>query len=270
MIRAIVCGAAGRMGGRLVALLQEAEDFALVGAVERAGHPAVGRDVGEAAGTGVVGVRLSDDLRGLAATAQVVFDFTNPEAAMRHVGIAADAGVAFVMGTTGLGPADLDRVRELSRRIPCVVAPNMSVGVNLLYRVLAEVASTLGTEYDVEIFEVHHRFKKDAPSGTAVKMAQVIASALRRDLEKAGVYGRKGLVGERSREEIAVLALRAGDVVGEHTVIFGGMGERIEITHRAHSRDTFARGALRAARWVVGQPPGVYDMHDVLGLKQGS
>jgi 4-hydroxy-tetrahydrodipicolinate reductase len=186
---------------------------------------------------------------------------------MTHLAVAADAKVPMVLGTTGLGAADLSRAKELSAVVPCVVSPNMSVGVNLLFRVLAEVAAALGGDYDVEIFETHHRFKKDSPSGTALRMAQVVASALGRDLDKAGIYGRKGMVGERGKEEIAVHALRAGDVVGEHTVVFGGMGERIEITHRAHSRDTFARGALRAARWVVGRPPDLYDMQDVLGLK---
>jgi len=145
----------------------------------------------------------------------------------------------------------------------------MSVGVNVLYKALVEIASTLGSDCDAAIFETHHRFKKDAPSGTALRMAQVIAAALGRDLDKTGIYGRKGLVGERGKEEIAIHALRAGDVVGEHTVVFGGMGERVEVTHRAHSRDNFARGALRAARWIVGRPPGVYDMQDVLGLKSG-
>src|SRR3990170_3166920 len=238
MIRAIVCGAGGRMGGRIAALIHEADDFALAGAVERPGHPGLGKDAGEAAGIGKIGIPVT-----------------------------ADAKVPMVLGTTGLGASDLRRAKELSAVVPCVVSPNMSVGVNLLFKVLAEVAAALGGDYDDEIFETHHRFKKDSPSGTALRMAQVVASALGRDLDKAGIYGRKGMVGERGKEEIAVHALSAGDVVGEHTVVFGGMGERIEITHRAHSRDTFARGALRAARWVVGRPPGLYDMQDVLGLK---
>jgi 4-hydroxy-tetrahydrodipicolinate reductase len=258
------------MGGRIVALVQEAGDFALVGAVERTGHRALGGDAGEAAGIGKIGLSLVDDLRAVVKEAQVVIDFTNPEAAVAHVAVAAEHRVPAVVGTTGLTAGDLARIRELSAAMPCVVSPNMSVGVNLLFKALAEIASTLGGEYDVEIFETHHRFKKDAPSGTALKMAQVIASALGRDLEKVGLYGRRGMIGERGKEEIAIHTLRAGDVVGEHTVVFGGMGERIEVTHRAHSRDTFARGALRAARWVVGRPPGLYDMQAVLGLKARS
>ncbi len=255
------------MGARIVALIQEAKDFALAGAVERAGHPGLGGDAGDAAGIGKIGLSLIDDLCSVVQGAQVVIDFTNPEAAMAHLAVSAQAKVAAVVGTTGLTPSDLTSIRELSVAMPCVVSPNMSVGVNLLFKSLAEIASTLGGEYDVEIFETHHRFKKDAPSGTALKMAQVIASALGRDLDRVGLYGRKGMIGERGKEEIAIHTLRAGDVVGEHTVVFGGMGERVEVTHRAHSRDTFARGALRAARWVVGRRPGLYDKQDVLGLK---
>jgi 4-hydroxy-tetrahydrodipicolinate reductase len=268
MIGAIVCGAAGRMGGRIVAMVKEAEDFAIAGAVERPGHPSLGKDAGELAGVGKIGINVADDLNLVVKGGQVVFDFTAPQAALAHLAVAAQAKVPIVLGTTGFTAADLSRIQELSGVVPCVLSPNMSIGVNVLFKVLAEVASTLGSDYDVEIFETHHRFKKDAPSGTALRMAAVIAAALGRDLDKTGIYGRKGLVGERGKEEIAIHALRAGDVVGEHTVVFGGMGERIEVTHRAHSRDNFARGALRAARWVIGRPPGLYDMQDVLGLKE--
>jgi 4-hydroxy-tetrahydrodipicolinate reductase len=255
------------MGGRIIAMLHEADDFTLIGAVERPGNPRIGHDAGEVAGIGKIGIPLVGDLGTVMGEGQVVIDFTAPEATMAHVGIAACARVPVVVGTTGLGAADLERIKELSSTAPCVVSPNMSVGVNVLLKVLAEVASTLGEEYDVEIVETHHRFKQDAPSGTALKMAQVIAKTLDRELDATGIYGRKGLVGARSKEEIAIHALRAGDVIGDHTVIFGGMGERIEVTHRAHSRDNFARGALRAARWIIGRPPGLYDMQDVLGLK---
>lgn len=267
MIRAVVCGAAGRMGGRIVSMVHEADDFALAGAVERSTHSGLGKDAGELAGVGKIGVSIAGDLHSVVTESQVIFDFTTPQAAITHLAIAAQVKVPMVLGTTGFSSADLNRIQELSVVVPCVLSPNMSIGVNVLFKVLAEIASTLGSDYDIEIFETHHRFKKDAPSGTALRMAQVIAGALGRDLNKTGIYGRRGLVGERGREEIAIHALRAGDVVGEHTVVFGGMGERIEITHRAHSRDNFARGALRAARWVIGRPPGLYDMQDVLGLK---
>lgn len=267
MIRAIVCGAAGRMAGRMVALVHEAGDFRLVGAVEKPGHPALGRDAGEVNGVGRIGVSIIDDLSKVAKEGQVFFDFTTPEAAISNLEKAANAGLAAVIGTTGLSQDHLRRAKELSTRIPCVISPNMSVGVNLLFKILQEVAAILGNDYDVEIYEAHHRLKRDAPSGTALKMAQLIAQALKRDLNQVGVYGRKGMVGERRREEIGIHTIRAGDIVGDHTVVFGGLGERIEITHRAHSRDTFGRGALRAARWVVQQKPGLYDMLDVLGLK---
>jgi 4-hydroxy-tetrahydrodipicolinate reductase len=267
MINAVVAGAAGRMGKRLVALLRDDPAFKLVGAVERPGQADVGRDAGEVAGTGPVGVRILDGFEPALAGAQVVLDFTAPAAAMQHLEAASATGVAMVIGTTGLGAADLARAKELCARIPCVQSPNMSVGVNVLYGILAQVAKTLGDEYDVEVIEAHHHFKKDAPSGTAERMAQVIAQALGRDLKQVGNYGRFGMVGERPPKEIGVHAIRAGDIVGEHTILFGGMGERIEITHRAQSRDNFAFGAIRAAKWVVGKPAGLYSVLDVLGLK---
>jgi len=266
-IRAVVTGAAGKMGGRMIALVGEAPDFVLVGATERLGHPALGRDAGEVAGGGAVGVKVADSIAALLPGADVAIDFTAPEASVAHVRAAATAGRAIVVGTTGLSKEHLAEIRTHAQRTAAVVSPNMSVGVNVLFRLLAEAARLLGEDYDVELFEAHHHFKKDAPSGTALKMAQVLAEALGRDLEKVGVYGRRGIVGERPKREIGIHTLRAGDIVGEHTVIFGGMGERIELTHRAHSRDNFGRGALRAARFAVRAAPGLYDMGDVLGLK---
>jgi 4-hydroxy-tetrahydrodipicolinate reductase len=172
-----------------------------------------------------------------------------------------------VIGTTGFNTAELDELKSLAKRFPCVLSPNMSVGVNLIFKVISEMARTLGDDYDIEVIEAHHRLKKDAPSGTALKIAEVLARAVDRDLNQVGVYARKGLIGERKKQEIGIQTIRAGDIVGDHTILFGGMGERIELTHRASSRDTFARGALRAAGWVVTQPPGLYDMMDVLNLK---
>jgi 4-hydroxy-tetrahydrodipicolinate reductase len=256
------------MGKRLIALLRESTDFQVVGAVERKDHVDLGRDAGEGAGVGPLGVPIVDSIGKVLSGAQVLLDFTAPGAAMQHLEAASRAGAAAVIGTTGLGEADLKRARELTARIPCVQSPNMSVGVNVLYGVLAQVASALGDGYDIEVIEAHHHFKKDSPSGTAEKMAQVMAEARGRDIRKVGVYGRHGVVGERTKDEIGVHAIRAGDIVGEHTILFGGMGERIEIIHRAQSRDNFAYGALRAACWVVGQSPGMYDMLDVLGLRK--
>jgi 4-hydroxy-tetrahydrodipicolinate reductase len=262
----VVAGAAGRMGGRLVALAREAPDLRVVGALERAGHPALGQDAGELVGGGRLGVAVTADAGAVLAPDRVLVEFTTPEATLDHLRLAARQGAKAVVGTTGLAPAQVAEVRALAARTAILHAPNMSVGVNLAFRLLAVMARALGDDYDVEITEIHHRMKKDAPSGTAQRMAEVVAEALGRDLDRVGVYGRHGMIGERSRPEIGVHALRGGDVVGEHTVTFATVGERLELTHRAHSRDTFAQGALRAARWVAGAGPGLYSMHDVLGL----
>jgi len=267
MTKVAVTGAAGRMGSRIIALLKDDEALQLAGATEKEGHPSLGRDAGEMAGIPLLGIPLSKDLSEVIQGCDVVIDFTIPEASLRHVQITSAAEKAIVVGTTGFSKEQMEQIRKLSSRCPCVLCPNMSVGVNVLFKVLEEIAPIFGSGYDVEIFEVHHRFKKDAPSGTALRMAQIIAGAMGRDLEKVGIFGRKGIIGERPPEEIGIHTLRAGDVVGEHTVVFGGMGERIELTHRAQSRDNFARGALRAAKFAVHAQNGLYDMLDVLGLK---
>jgi 4-hydroxy-tetrahydrodipicolinate reductase len=262
----VVAGAAGRMGSRVVALARETPEVRVVAALEARGHAALGRDAGEAAGTGTLGVALEADAAAVLTRDRVLVEFSIPEATLEHLRLVADAGARAVVGTTGFSPAQREEIAALGRRAPIMMAPNMSVAVTLAFRLLPLMARALGDDYDVEITEIHHRFKKDAPSGTALRMAEVVAEALGRDLGKVGVYGRHGLPGERTREEIAVMSLRSGDVVGEHTVAFGGLGERLELTHRAHTRDTFARGALRAARWIRQQAPGLYDMADVLGL----
>jgi 4-hydroxy-tetrahydrodipicolinate reductase len=267
MIKVVVAGAGGRMGGRLVSLIKESKTLELAGAIEKKGHPAVGQDAGQVAGCGPLAIPISDDLSAIADRADVLIEFTAPEATLAHLDIMAARKKAAVIGTTGLSSRQMDEVRTKTKSIPCVFAPNMSVGVNLMLKVIAEMARTLGADYDIEVTEAHHRLKKDAPSGTALKIAQVLAEATGGDLEKVAAYGRKGLIGERKRGEIGIQVIRAGDIVGDHTVVFGGTGERLEITHRASSRDTFARGALRATEWVVKQPPGLYDMQDVLGLK---
>jgi 4-hydroxy-tetrahydrodipicolinate reductase len=266
VVELVVAGAAGRMGGRLVALAREAGDLRVTGAFERPGHPAIGQDAGEVAGAGHLGVPIAADPTPLLTAGRVLMEFTAPEPTLEHLRLVAARGARAVVGTTGLQPAQLEEVRRLATRVPVLLSPNMSVGVNLAFRVLALMARALGDDYDVEITEIHHRMKKDAPSGTAAKMAEVVAEALGRRIEDTGVYGRHGLVGERTTKEIGVHSLRGGDVVGEHTVVFSTAGERLELTHRAHSRDTFAHGALRAARFVATAPPGLYSMHDVLGL----
>jgi 4-hydroxy-tetrahydrodipicolinate reductase len=266
-IGAVVTGAGGRMGQRIIAALDGQPGIYLAGASERAGHPSLGCDAGVTAGIHAEDVLIEERLESVLPRGDVLIDFTAPEASLRHAELAAQLGKALVLGTTGLDAAQQALLEKAARRIPIVYAPNMSVGVNLLFKVLGDVAAVLGDAYDVEIVEAHHRFKKDAPSGTAKKMAQVIAASLGRDLDKVAVPGRSGMVGERRTEEIGIFAVRGGDIVGDHTVTFAGLGERIEIIHRAHSRDTFARGAVRAAKWVVGRVPGIYDMMDVLGLK---
>jgi 4-hydroxy-tetrahydrodipicolinate reductase len=263
----VVCGAMGRMGRAILGILKEgAHELSLSGAIETPGHPLLLQDAYEAVGVGRAGVPVTDDFGKAIAASEVGIDFTAPESSARNAVAAAAAGKPIVIGSTGLGPTHMERIREAATKVAIVQSPNMSVGVNLMFKVAADVARVLGEEYDVEIVETHHRFKKDAPSGTAVRLADAVAAALGRTMQDSGVYGRSGMVGERTQKEIGVFAVRAGDVVGDHTVIFGGIGERIEITHRAHSRDTFARGAVRAAAWVLGKPAGLYDMADVLGV----
>jgi 4-hydroxy-tetrahydrodipicolinate reductase len=224
--------------------------------------------MGDGLGLGKTGVIIEEDLAACIEKGDVVIDFTHHESSLKHLEMAVEKKRAIVIGSTGFSVDEAKKIRELASNTRCVLAPNMSVGVNVMFKVLEYVAGILGDEYDVEILEVHHHLKKDAPSGTAVRMAQIIAEKLNRDLEKVGVYARKGMVGERTRTEIGIQTLRAGDIVGEHTVMFGGIGERLEFIHRAHSRDNFAKGAIRAAKWIVNQPDGLYDMQDVLGLKE--
>ena len=266
MADVVIAGAAGRMGSRLVALLQDESSLKLVAALEAPGHAALQRDAGEVAGVSRLGLPITSDPEAVLTGNRILIEFSVPEASLAHLRIVARTGGRAVIGTTGFSPAQKEEVTELARRAPILLSPNMSVAVNVAFRVLADIARMLGDDYDVEITETHHRFKKDAPSGTALRLAEVVAESLGRDLSKTAVYGRQGLPGERTRTEIGMLSLRSGDVVGEHTVSFGALGERLELTHRAHSRDTFARGALRAARFIAGAPPGLYSMQDVLGL----
>ena len=268
MIRVVVTGVSGRMGGHLVRAVRSEADLVLAGATERPGFPA-GLDAGTAAGLQPLGVPVESDLgAALARGADVVVDFTSFEASAAHAATCAEHGVALVIGSTGFTKEARARVESAARRVPIVLSPNMSVGVNALFALVAEAARILGDAYDVEIVEMHHGKKKDAPSGTAMRLAEVAAEALRRDPARDLRFSRHGMIGERPAREIGVQTLRGGDVVGEHTVYFLGEGERLELTHRATSRDQFARGAVRAARWSVGRPPGLHDMFDVLGLRR--
>jgi|UniRef100_A0A7C3SI58 4-hydroxy-tetrahydrodipicolinate reductase len=267
MVRAIVSGAAGRMGGRIIHMMAGVPGISLAGALERPDHPAVGKDVGEVVGLPRKGLTVSGSLAEVLPQGDVLIEFTQPEPTLEHLKAVAEAGKAMVIGTTGLSPDQVKELKWLAEHTRVVFAPNMSVGVNLMFKVVEMIAGVLTEGYDVEIVEAHHRLKKDAPSGTALKLAQVIAQTLGRDLNKVGVYSRHGIIGERTDQEIGIQTIRAGDITGEHTVIFGGIGERLEIIHRAHNRDNFAKGAVRAALWIVNQEPGLYDMQDVLGLR---
>jgi 4-hydroxy-tetrahydrodipicolinate reductase len=268
MVRAAVAGIAGRMGSRIAQLMGESDGIELVAGFEHPDHLMVGRDVAELIGGAASGLVVAGTIQDVLDRADVVIDFTNAATSLNHMKAAADSNKPMVIGSTGFSPEQMSRARELAGLLPCVLAPNMSMGVNVLFKVVADVARLLGDGFDIEIVESHHRLKKDAPSGTAIKLAQMAAEALGRDLEQVGVYSRHGLIGERTGREIGIQTLRGGDIVGEHTVLFAGLGERIELTHRAHSRDNFARGAIHAAQWVVQRPPGLYDMQDVLGIKQ--
>jgi 4-hydroxy-tetrahydrodipicolinate reductase len=267
-LRTVVTGVTGRMGGTLVRLVRDEPGMTLVGGTERPGLSTVGLDVGLAAHLGPLEIPVVDSLVAAidAGKPDVVIDFTTAEASNEHARVCAERGVALVVGSTGFSPAARAEVTRAAARVPVVMSPNMSVGVNLVVKIAAELAKVLGDSYDVEILETHHRRKKDAPSGTALRLAEEIAHAMGRTPSDF-LFARQGVVGERAEKQIGLQALRGGDVVGEHTVFFFGEGERVELTHRATSREQFGKGAVRAARWVVGRVPGLYDMQDVLGLR---
>jgi 4-hydroxy-tetrahydrodipicolinate reductase len=266
MVNIVVSGCLGKMGRRIVALAVEDKQIKVSGAIEAKDNPCLGKDVGEVIGIGKLNVPISPDAALALSAGDVLIEFTTPKVAIEHLKIASDRRKAAVIGTTGLVPAEVDEVKKAARFIPIVFSPNMSIGVNLLFDLVAKAASNLKEGYDVEIVEVHHRLKKDSPSGTALKLAQIVAETKELDLKQVGVHGRSGISGPRPSYEIGIHAVRAGDIVGEHTVIFAGTGERLEFTHRAHSRDTFAQGALTAAKFVYGRAPRLYDMKDVLGI----
>ena len=265
--RIAVTGAAGRMGRHLIEACRTASDVALSAALERPGSSMIGLDAGEMAGLGALGVRISDDLSAATRAFDVLIDFTRPEVTLKNLEICRAAGRRIVIGTTGFTPEQTRQVADAAKDIAIVMAPNMSVGVNLCFKLLETAARILGDEVDIEIIEAHHRHKIDAPSGTALRMGEVVANALGRDLKQCAVYGREGVTGERDRNTIGFATVRAGDVVGDHTVLFAGLGERVEITHKASSRMTFAKGAVRAAGWLVQRERGLFDMQDVLGLR---
>ena len=265
MANLIVSGAAGRMGRMLISIIVNERAHRLTGALEAPGNPVIAKDAGDVAGVGPQGVKIVDDYAAVARPDTVTLDFTNAAASLGHLEIAASKGAAIVIGSTGFTPELEARAKALAPRTRTVIAPNMSIGVNVLMKITAEVARILDT-FDAEVIEIHHNTKVDAPSGTAIALGRIIAEARNLDFQANVVHGREGITGARPHDKIAVLALRAGDAVGDHTVIFGGQGERLELIHRAQSRESLARGALRAAAWLEPQPAGLYSMRDVLGL----
>ena len=261
-----IAGASGRMGQMLVEAVRSADDCTLTGALDLASSPALGHDAGAYAGQ-TSGVAITADLHAGLQHSQVLIDFTRPEGTMAHLQACRALGVGLVIGTTGFSEAQKAEIAEAAKTIPIMMAPNMSVGVNVTLKLLEMAAKALATGYDIEIIEAHHRHKVDAPSGTALKMGEVIASALGRDLKDCAVYAREGVTGERDPSSIGFATIRGGDIVGDHTVLFAGTGERIEISHKSSSRATYAQGSLRAVRFLAGQKSGLFDMFDVLGLK---
>jgi 4-hydroxy-tetrahydrodipicolinate reductase len=267
MTRIAIHGAAGRMGRALVSAAAGYADLTLAGAFEHPDHAGLGQDAGVLAGRGVLGVPLASTAELAATPFDVLVDFTRPAAALAALGVCRAAGRAMVIGTTGFDAAGRAAILAAGQHVPIVWAPNMSVGVNVCFALLATAARALGDGFDIEIIEAHHRHKVDAPSGTALRMGEIVAQALGADLSQDAIYGRQGHTGARPARQIGFATVRGGDIVGEHTVLFAGPGERVEITHRASRRENFATGALRAAAWAVSRPPGVYDMQDVLGLR---
>ncbi len=261
-----VAGASGRMGRMLVEAIAQAPDTRLTGALDRAGSDCIGTDAGAFSGQ-LAGVAIQSDLALGLAEAHYLIDFTRPEGTLQHLAWCAEHGVKMIIGTTGFDEAGKAAIRAAAEKTAIVFAPNMSVGVNVTLKLLEMAAKSMAEGYDIEIVEAHHRHKVDAPSGTALKMGEVIADALGRDLQQCAVYGREGVTGERDPSTIGFATIRGGDIVGDHTVLFAGIGERIEISHKSSSRVTYAHGALRAARFLADKATGLYDMQDVLALK---
>lgn len=265
-LRIAITGASGRMGRMLIEAVLAAPDCRLAAALDRADSPALGQDAGAFLGQ-TSGVLISADLRAGLSQADVLIDFTRPEGTLAHLALCAELGVKVVIGTTGFSPEQKQQITAFAQRTAIMMAPNMSVGVNVVLKLLQQAAQALSQGYDIEIIEAHHRHKVDAPSGTALQMGEVVAQALGRDLKSCAVYGREGVTGERDPSTIGFATVRGGDIIGDHTVLFAGIGERIEISHKSSSRSTYAQGSLRAARFLAGQPHGLFDMGDVLGMK---
>lgn len=267
MMRVAITGASGRMGLTLIQAISQSPALTLAAAIDRAGSPIIGKDTGELIGAEISGVKVSDNLAAVANDFDVLIDFTRPEASMAYIEFCQQSGKKLVLGTTGFSDGQKAKIAEAAKTTAIMMAPNMSVGVNLSLKLLEMAAKVMGDYTDIEIIEAHHRHKVDAPSGTALRMGEVVANALGRDLKDCAIYGREGITGERNHKTIGFSTIRAGDIVGDHTVMFSDEGERLEITHKASSRMTFANGAVRAAYWLKDKSTGLYDMQDVLGLR---
>jgi 4-hydroxy-tetrahydrodipicolinate reductase len=265
MMNLAINGASGRMGRTLIEAGSQTDGTRVTAAIERPGSPAIGADAGTIAGLDKLGVPVRDTMEG--AEFDVLIDFTRPDVTHHNLKVCTENNKSMVIGTTGFDAAGIEHIQQAARKIPIVFAPNMSVGVNVCLRLLDIAARSLGESSDIEITEAHHRHKLDAPSGTALRMGEVVADALGRNLKECAIYGREGITGERDKNTIGFSTIRAGDIVGDHTVMFASQGERVEITHKASSRMTFASGAIRAALWLQGKPAGLYDMQDVLGFR---
>ena len=266
MLNIAIAGSSGRMGRALIEAVTQAPDMRLAAALDRAGSPALGKDVGELIGA-PCGTLITDNLETALKGAHALIDFTRPEATLTHIAQCRKQHVNMIIGTTGFTPEQKQIIQAASRDIAIVFAPNMSVGVNVVFKLLEQAAKVLGEGYDIEIIEAHHRHKVDSPSGTALRMGEVVAETLGRDLAACAIYGREGVTGERNPSTIGFATVRGGDIVGDHTVLFAGTGERVEISHKASSRATFSMGAVRAARFLAGKSSGLFDMQDVLGLR---
>ena len=266
MINVIVCGGCGKMGSTVARLVRQNENMKLAGIIESPSHPKKGKDWGIVMGLGETGIIIKDNLEEIIQNTDQVVEFTNPQVSLKHLEIVSKYKKAMIMGTTGFSVEEIAKMKSLSQNIPFLFSPNMSLGVNLLFKLAAETAAALGDNYDIEIVEAHHRFKKDSPSGTAKKLAQEIAKVKNVNLDEVIIYGREGMIGERKRGEIGIHSIRGGDITGEHTVIFTTLGERLELTHKAHSRDTFAYGTIQAIKFMEGKSAGFYEMEDVLNI----
>ncbi len=266
MVKVIVCGGCGKMGSKVAQLIYQNKNMGLIGIIESPSHPDKGKNWGMSVGLGKTGVIITDNLEEIIQNTDQVVEFTNPKVSLQHLEIVSKYKKAMITGTTGFLPEETEKIKNLASDIPFLLSPNMSLGVNLLFKLAAETAAALGDDYDIEIVEVHHRFKKDAPSGTAKKLAQEIAKAKRVNLDEVAIYGREGIIGERKKGEIGIHSIRSGDITGEHTVMFTTLGERLELTHKAHNRDTFAYGTIQAIKFMEGKSAGFYEMKDVLKI----